>query len=83
MSQKIAKALRWAARRAMKKSPKLTGHTAHSKPTLDFTKRLGGTEKQARRASRLAAQKLSRPVPGWALRLVGIRGRIGLFPAQA
>lgn len=70
MNEKKAKQLRRDARRAMKKSPKLTGFTAHSTPVLRDAKDLGISFKGARRAMRLACEKLGKAIPGWAQRLI-------------
>lgn len=70
MNQNTTKVIRYAAQRSLTKSPKLSGFTAHSTPVLRIAGNLGTSEKQARRAMRLACKKLGRTVPGWAQRMV-------------
>lgn len=81
MSQKIAKQLRNDCRRAMQKSRHLKGPKAYSVTVRKAAERLGATEKQARRALRLTAEKLGRAVPEWASRL--FCGRLGFRPVEA
>lgn len=83
MNQKTAKIIRYAAQRSLKKSPNNTGFTAHSTPVLRVAGGLGVTEKQARRAMRLACEKLSRTVPGWAQRLIHSQLNKGFARAEA
>jgi hypothetical protein len=46
------------------------GFTSGSRPILEEASKLGLTEKQARRQTRVAAKSRGKKVPGWAQRLI-------------
>lgn len=73
MNQKTAKKLRSTAVDALKFGPNMgsaraVGFTSGSKPILEEANKLGLTEKEARRQTRVAAKSSGKKVPGWAER---------------